>query len=157
MHRVVAGLAVVGVLLAGGCSADQETTPVAVTSGAQGPQKWQILASTDESGELCLELRLAGSTSSETGGCGFDDSNGDGREGSWDADDGSTVYFGPVSAAAVKVRVAVVGEKTKEEPTQALPTGLVKGRVYAVSRTGDSDPTVTPIDASGAEVPAQDF
>jgi hypothetical protein len=157
MRRLIVGLAVVSCLLVAGCSADPKPSPpVVVMSGVQGQQRWQLLASKDEAGELCLDLRLA-SVSDGPGGCAFGDGPTNSRNLSWEFDDGTSLIFGPVPTAAVRVRVADASGKVQEVATQALPADLVKGRLYKLSVVGDDDPTITVLDEAGAEVPPQDF
>lgn len=157
MRRLIVGLAAASTLLVAGCSPDPEPPSVVVMSGVQGQQEWQILASKDEAGELCLELRLTGPDPLDTAGCGFGAGDGNSRNLSWEADDGTSMLFGPVSAAAVRVRVTEASGKVQEVATEVLPADLVKGRLYAVSVVGDDDPSITPLDEAGAEVPAQVF
>jgi len=143
-----------------------------VASGKEGSQVWQIWASAERPGSqaLCMKLTVVNSKADgntdgappSPGACGFEDSpdsEGPVRTLEWDAVDGMSLVFGPVSEAAVKVRI--YGDKTSPVvvASQPLPAHTVHGRWFLtrLPTTDDDAWDTTPLDAQGKSLPQTDF
>jgi hypothetical protein len=156
-------------LLTAGCSGHfqpTQTPHVLLTSGVYQGQAWSVYA-WQQGGQLCMEVNGPGDPAAsgvpDAAACGFDEKNpSSGYYSSGPGPGDSDVNYGPLPSRATRIRVA-----TKEIlPTKPFPAGkqLPSGRYWIQITPKDwplpangKEISPKPLDATGHQVPYQDF